>query len=560
MLFPHVRPSWILAEDEDWIFVDKPPFVPSQASDPKVPDDIVARLSAYLADRDGGTPYLGVHQRLDLPTSGVLVFAKRREANAGLAQAFEKRKVEKTYLALVSAFRGSPGSRHTLRDTLAKGDGGAMRVVTGRAAQSGQLAVTHVTVGKKRADGVLLELSLETGRTHQARVQLAHAGSPIVGDPMYGGAPASRLFLHAASLSLPHPKTGVVTKVSAPVPKDFDREAEGRVYDDGPRLRRTLEVAMDRRYALGRLREHETNAFRLVNEGGDALPRLAVDLYAGFAVAQFYEDALWTPAREERVLDALLALGIRGIYKKVRPRQANELVDPRTDRWAPKDPVRGEVAPDPLPILENGIAFSARLGDGLSTGIFLDQRENRARVMASSGGKSVLNLFAYACAFTVAAVAGGASRTVSVDASAVALERGREMLAGAEGDHRFVAEDAFAWLERAHRKGERFDLVILDPPSYSSTKKRRFVGDADYAELAALAMRLIAPRGELLACSNHRKVSQNKFRKFLFDATRQIDRPPTQIKDLPQPSDFPTESDQEGHLKSALVRFSGEPV
>ncbi len=560
MLFPHVRPAWILAEDEDWIFVDKPPFVPSQASDPKVPDDIVARLAAHLAARDGGTPYLGVHQRLDAPTSGVLVFAKRREANAGLAQAFEKRKVDKTYLALVSAFRGSVGSRHTLRDVLAKGDGGTMRVVSGRAAQSGQLAVTHVTVCKKQKDGVLLELALETGRTHQARVQLAHAGAPIVGDPLYGGAPASRLFLHAASLALPHPKTGVATKVSAPVPKDFDREAEGRVYDDGPRLRRTLEVAMDRRYALGCLRQHDTNAFRLVNEGGDALPRLAVDLYAGFAVAQFYEDALWTPAREERVLDALFALGIRGIYKKVRPRQANELVDPRTERWAPRAPVRGEAAPDELPILENGIAFSARLGDGLSTGIFLDQRENRARVMASSGGKSVLNLFAYACAFTVAAAAGGAARTVSVDASTVALERGRQMLAGAEGDHRFVAEDAFAWLERAHRKGERFDLVILDPPSYSSTKKRRFVGDADYAELAALAMRLVAPRGELLACSNHRKVSQNKFRKFLFEATRQIGRPPTQIKDLPQPSDFPTESDQEGHLKSALVRFSGEAL
>lgn len=201
-----------------------------------------------------------------------------------------------------------------------------------------------------------------------------------------------------------------------------------------------------------------------------------------------------------------------------------------------------------------------RLGDGLSTGLFLDQRGNRLRVRELAHGKSIANLFAYTCAFTVAAALGGAASTVSVDAAAAALERGRANLAHAgvlsTGEHSFVAADAFAWLARAARRGERFDVVIVDPPSYSSTKRGRFVAGSDYVELAAAAIAVLAPHGKLLACTNHRGIPAARFRRMLFDAARAAKRDVAQVKDLVSPPDFPVPPGGEPHMKSALVSLA----
>ncbi|HEY6458866.1 MAG TPA: class I SAM-dependent methyltransferase, partial [Polyangiaceae bacterium] len=271
------------------------------------------------------------------------------------------------------------------------------------------------------------------------------------------------------------------------------------------------------------------------------------------------DDGPWaSPERRERLLDALAALGFDGVYLKVRPRQANVLVDTRREELAPRLPVRGAAAPEPLAVVEEGMCLLVRLGDGLSTGVFLDQRANRRRVRELARGASVANLFAYTCAFTLAAALGGAKRTVSVDASAAALERGRENLAHAgvleSGDHAFVADDAFAWLARAARKGERFDLVVLDPPSYSTTKKGRFVADTDYAALAAQALTLLAPGGRLLASTNHRRISPSRFRRILFDAGRDAGVELEQVKDLPLPLDYPLPPGGHPPMKALLAR------
>jgi 23S rRNA (cytosine1962-C5)-methyltransferase len=300
-----------------------------------------------------------------------------------------------------------------------------------------------------------------------------------------------------------------------------------------------------------------------VNEAGDALPRLAVDLYGDHLVAQLYgDDGPWADAaRRERVMDRLFALGVDGVYLKVRPKQANTLVDTRRPELAPSEPVRGAPCSDPLLVVEEGMPVLVRLGDGLSTGLFLDQRANRRRVRELSNDGSVANLFAYTCGFSVAAALGGARRTVSVDASAVALERGRENLRAAgvleAGSHDFVAEDAFAWLASAVRKRDRFDLVVLDPPSYSTTKKRRFVAESDYPDLAAAALAILRPGGKLLACVNHRGISQAKFRKAMFDAARIAKVEVAQAKDLPTPSDYPVAPGDWSHLKSVLVTLAG---
>jgi 23S rRNA (cytosine1962-C5)-methyltransferase len=121
--------------------------------------------------------------------------------------------------------------------------------------------------------------------------------------------------------------------------------------------------------------------------------------------------------------------------------------------------------------------------------------------------------------------------------------------------HQFVADDAFSWLKRALKKPERYDLAILDPPSYSSTKRGRFVAETGYAELAAETMRVLGPGAELLACTNHRGIRTAKFRRVLFDAARLAEREVVQVKDLPPPSDYPAPVGAESHLKAVWVKL-----
>lgn len=562
--WPDFRPEAILFEDEDLLVVDKPAGVPSQAARLDRPDDIVTRLKAYLAARDGRSAdrvYLGVHQRLDRDTSGTLLFTKRPEANASIAKQFEKRSLKKRYVAAVEGW--SKGRRSiTLDDLVVKGEGGRMEVAPKRA-RNGQRAITHVRVRARNAGRALLDLVLETGRTHQARVQLAYARAPIAGDPINGGPPAPRLLLHAAAIELEHPRTSRRLVVEAKVPAEMEAwlargDLGAGVFDDEPALDRALALAMERRWALGR--DPATTAFRLVNEEGDALPGLAVDVYGEHLVAQLYVSEEWNEARRARVLDRLHALGFAGIYLKLRPKQANVLVDTRRDDLAPAVPVRGEPAPNELVVREEGIPFAVRLGDGLSTGIFLDQRANRLFVRETANGLRVANLFSYTCAFSIVAALGGAARTVSVDASVAALERGRHgfevaglALTPNDPAHAFVAEDAFAWLARIATKKDRFDLVILDPPSYSSTKKRRFVAESDYDELVELAAKVVTPGGRILASCNHRGLTRAKLRRFVGQGIRAAGRDAVQVKDLPETADFPPPPGRETHMKSVLA-------
>src|SRR5262245_17835521 len=188
-VWPDFRAEDIVYEDDDLLVVAKPAGVPSQSARPDRPDDLVTRLRLFIAMRDGGDVeriHLGVHQRLDKDTSGVVLFTKRPSANPSIAEQFEKHRATKRYLAAVTGFRTGT-ERARLTDRLAPDKDGRMQVGRGR---TGQEAITEVRVLSRRGSRALLELRLVTGRTHQARVQLAHARAPIAGDRLYGGAPA----------------------------------------------------------------------------------------------------------------------------------------------------------------------------------------------------------------------------------------------------------------------------------------------------------------------------------------------------------------------------------
>jgi len=550
-LFAPWRDAWLLHLDDDLVVVDKPVGVSTHAPDPVRRDDAVSRLKTWLSARDGvaeSSIYLGVHQRLDRDTSGVLLFARRKEANKSIAAAFEGRSAKKRYLAVVSPAPRTDGG--TLDDLLVPADDGKMQVVVSNprrpAPKGAQRAITRWTLVSRHGNRALVSLEPETGRTHQLRVQLAAMGTPIEGDPLYGKGSAPRLMLHAQSLTLPHPSTGRPVTFTAEAPKELMAWAKGE--PDPRSLDERLLAAADQRWDLAR--DPDTTAFRLAHDG-DGFASTPIDVYGEWAVVHCYDAPL-----DEALTGALLVGGMRGVYVKHRPKQGNTVVDTRKESLAPKHAVSGEDAPEAFTVREHGLSFEVRLGDGLSTGIFLDQRENRRRIRELSKGLRVLNLFAYTGAFTVAAAAGGASQTVTVDVSATVIAWAQRNLALnglSDARHTMVTADVFPWMEAAKARKQVFDLVLLDPPSYATTRDSRFSAASDYPKLAALAMSLVAPGGKLLACTNHHEIARMKFRRWLYESARAAGREVTQAKDLPNPIDFPPAPDGHPHLKSVLV-------
>ncbi|MBL9023699.1 MAG: class I SAM-dependent methyltransferase [Myxococcales bacterium] len=545
----------ILHDDDDILVIDKPWGLATHAPEKGRFDDVASWLRAHFGAA-GKSDYLGIHQRLDRETSGVLLFSRRKEANASLAKQFEGRAVEKTYVAVVA---GRLPERATLRHFLREGDGRMeARPAQGTPKRGEQLAVTLLRSLTRKSGRVLVELSPETGRTHQLRVQLAALGSPIVGDATYGGAPGVRPLLHARRLVLDHPRTGERVTFEAPVPDDLERGLDVRpaaLPESTAEITARIVEAAQRRFGV--VAEGDTTALRIANAEGDALPGISLDLYGEHGVLSLYD--VLDEATLARVLEGATSAGLRGVYAKFRPKDASRLPDTRREDVAPAAPLAGEAAPESFEIVERGVPFEVHLGDGLSTGIFLDQRENRARIRELAKGARFLNLFAYTGSFSVVAALGGARSTTTVDISRTVLawaERNLARVGAHAPDHVTVESDAVGFLDRAARKGERFDLAVLDPPSFSTTKKRTFSAESDYADLAARTLKVMAPGGRLLACTNHRGITMSRFRKMLHEAARLAGVTAAQVKSLPAPADFPPPPGAEPHLKSVLVTLA----
>jgi 23S rRNA pseudouridine1911/1915/1917 synthase len=196
-------PSYaIVFEDEDVVVVDKP----SGLLTAPTPESDRNNLASLLARREGGAPVLVVH-RIDLETSGLLVFAKTDMANRALSERFRAHDLGREYLAVVAgAFPDD------------------VRVID--RAVGGRSAVTHVTVEERLgARATLLRCRLETGRTHQIRLHALAEGHPVLGDPRYGGPPFSprppRMALHATLLAFAHPRTAAPLSFTSPWPRDL---------------------------------------------------------------------------------------------------------------------------------------------------------------------------------------------------------------------------------------------------------------------------------------------------------------------------------------------------
>ena len=541
-LFPAFRSERILHDQGGLLLVDKPPGVVVHGGDEQQAGDLVSRLKSVLRAR-GESDYLGVHQRLDLGTSGVLAFTRDPALNAAIAEQMEGHTVQRAYVAVVAS-----SGKTALRDSgvleqRLETNKGHTRVVN----SGGQRALTRYRILERVRERALLELRPETGRTHQLRVQMAHAGAPILGDVTYGGAPAERLFLHARDLAFSSPDL----RCSAKVPDSFAEALHGRPPSLGSaaRLREALADAGCLRAPLPAV----TDTFRIVNDVGDGLPGVCVDRYGDFAVLSLSSDEASDRARE--LAELLMAFGARGVYLKQRARA--DLRREAHAELAPKEPVAGVAVPAALEVQEGQARFGVTLDEGLSCGLFLDQRDNRARIAGFCGGRKVLNLFSYTCSFSVYAALASAERVTSVDLSGHALARGREnfTLNGLDPEaHAFVQTDALEWLVRAGKRGEKFGVVILDPPSFSTSGKGKTFRVADgYQRALALVFGVLEADGRVLAVTNHRKTSVAAFRKIAHDAAREAGREITQLKDLPAQLDCPPGPSGPFPAKSVLI-------
>jgi 23S rRNA (cytosine1962-C5)-methyltransferase len=241
-----------------------------------------------------------------------------------------------------------------------------------------------------------------------------------------------------------------------------------------------------------------TNALRLVHGESDGLPGLIVDRYADVLVAQLLSAGVerWRDA----IFDALASLtGCDAIYERSD-------ADVRTlEGLEPRSGIaRGDSNASRCPILEHGLHFRVDVGGGQKTGFFLDQRANRQRIRALAAGRSVFDGFCYTGGFAIAALAGGARRVLAVDSSVTALEVARENLAANPLAHdrlAFEQADVFAFQRQLRDRGERFDLVVLDPPKFAPTAAQAKNAARAYKDINLLAFKLLAPGGLLATFS-----------------------------------------------------------
>jgi 23S rRNA (cytosine1962-C5)-methyltransferase len=296
-----------------------------------------------------------------------------------------------------------------------------------------------------------------------------------------------------------------------------------------------------------------TDAYRLVDDAADGCPNLTIDCYADWAVVSLHDSS----AEEvvEPLARALIGGFARGVYLKRHVRG-----DPRRSQRedvAPPNPIAGEPAPERVLVREHAMQLGAWLYDGLSTGLFTDQRDNRRRIRDFARDARVLNLFAYTCSFSVAAALGGAAETLSIDLSKRALDRGRENFAQngvSTSAHRFIHEDVLSFVPRAIRRRERFDIVVLDPPSFGTRGRKTFSVERDYAALLRQVFELLAPAGRLLAVTNHRKTSLAGLRRITETAAGASGRQLIALENPAAPTDHRYAVEGAPRAKSILVR------
>ena len=296
------------------------------------------------------------------------------------------------------------------------------------------------------------------------------------------------------------------------IPVRLTTRAEEAV--DAAFLRARIARARAARQRLG-LPSADTNAYRLVNSEGDDLPGLVVDVYGDAAVAQI--TTLGIAMRKDEIYDALEAeLGVGTIFE-IAPASYAEL-----EGFAAGSRVARGASRNVVSVIENGIKLEVEPLSGQKTGMFIDQRETRARVGGLARGARVLDCYAYAGGFALAAARGGAAAVTAVDSSARAVARVEAHAAANGVVIEAVEADAFRYLETATPRA--FDLVVIDPPKFARARKDLEAARKGYERLNALALQATAPGGIIVTCSCSQNVDAETFERIVAAGAKHAGR------------------------------------
>ncbi|MCF6149385.1 MAG: class I SAM-dependent rRNA methyltransferase [Candidatus Kuenenia sp.] len=268
---------------------------------------------------------------------------------------------------------------------------------------------------------------------------------------------------------------------------------------------KTIEKALS--FRRNYINNAHTNAYRLINSYGDNLPDITIDIYGKAVLVQFFKTYEVCKKKE--------------MYEAVRKILAPEFIIEK-DRLKGKDVITrlisGKEIPEDYVVFENEIPFSISFSDGGGTGLYLDQRNNRKKVQSFASGKEVLNCFCYTSSFSVYACKGGAVKTTNIDLSRKAITWSKKNYSLNQIDinnHDFITGDVWEYFKIFQKKGREFDMIILDPPSFSTSKSGAFTVEKDFPELVGMGLNILRENGILVFSTNIAKVKISKMFQLL---------------------------------------------
>lgn len=311
-----------------------------------------------------------------------------------------------------------------------------------------------------------------------------------------------------------------------------------------------MTTAFERRASY--FEDEDTTAFRLFNGEGDGIGGLTIDYFDGFYMVSWYSEGIYKLKHHVySVLEKIV--NYKGVYEKKRFDTKGQYIDQ-------DDFVKGEQGDFPIIVKENGMNFAIDLNDGAMTGIFLDQRDVRESIRDNySEGKHVLNTFSYTGAFSVAAALGGAVKTTSVDLASRSLPKTIEQFSvnGIDYEQQEIrVMDVFDYFRYAKRHELKFDLVILDPPSFARSKKYTFSTARNYPELLMDAIAITEKNGIIVASTNNASFGMKRFKTFIEKAFKDSNSKYKILEESSLPRDFRTNRDfQEfNYLKVVILQ------
>ncbi|MEH6905843.1 class I SAM-dependent rRNA methyltransferase [Neobacillus drentensis] len=320
----------------------------------------------------------------------------------------------------------------------------------------------------------------------------------------------------------------------------FDQEFFGK----------SLKEAIEQRKSY--YQSSETTAFRVFNGEGDGIGGLTIDYFAGYYLLTWYSKGIYH--FRDRIIQALKGLvDFKGIYQKKRFDEKGQYIEE-------DDFVAGERGQFPLIVKENGVNFAVYLNESAMVGVFLDQRDVRRTIRDEyAKGKSVLNTFSYTGAFSVFAALGGASKTTSVDLANRSRSKTSEQFTinGIDPETQAImVEDVFKYFKYAVKKQLKFDVVILDPPSFARSKKFVFSAEKDYKDLLKEAISITENNGTIVASTNSSAFGIEKFKSFIDIAFKESGSRYKLLEQFSLPEDFKTSKNfpEGNYLKVVFIK------